>query len=163
LIGDFGNIGTTYSAIVVTKPRITASTGGGPLGLNNGDYTVSGVFNSFVYGEHTARRWHNGSDNFARTPNLVSSITEADPPNAIIIGMSVLPTAQNLLRNGTQVASATYSWPSLSSAKIAIGPRIPGSGYYDGLVAEIVLVTSALSTDNRQKLEGYLAWKWGGV
>lgn len=27
--------------------------------------------------------------------------------------------------------------------------------------AEVVIVHSALSTDNRQKLEGYLAWKWG--
>jgi hypothetical protein len=32
---------------------------------------------------------------------------------------------------------------------------------YDGDIAEIVVVHEALSTGDREKLEGYLAWKWG--
>jgi hypothetical protein len=38
-----------------------------------------------------------------------------------------------------------------------------GSNYYNGDISEIVATTTTLSTDNRQKLEGYLAWKWGLV
>jgi hypothetical protein len=34
---------------------------------------------------------------------------------------------------------------------------------WSGPIAEVVLAAATLSTDDRQKLEGYLAWKWGGV
>jgi surface protein len=33
--------------------------------------------------------------------------------------------------------------------------------YFDGAIAEIIVCDSALSTTNREKVEGYLAWKWG--
>ncbi len=32
----------------------------------------------------------------------------------------------------------------------------------DGAIGEVVIVDGNLSTDDRQKMEGYLAWKWGG-
>ncbi len=35
------------------------------------------------------------------------------------------------------------------------------SSYFGGRVGEVVMVTSALATGEREKLEGYLAWKWG--
>jgi len=31
----------------------------------------------------------------------------------------------------------------------------------DGAIGEVVIVDGNLSTDDRQKMEGYLAWKWG--
>jgi trimeric autotransporter adhesin len=31
----------------------------------------------------------------------------------------------------------------------------------NGKMSEVVMVSSTLPTDDRQKLEGYLAWKWG--
>jgi hypothetical protein len=37
----------------------------------------------------------------------------------------------------------------------------PGGHYYDGQIAEIILCNSFLTTDERQQVEGYLAWKWG--
>jgi hypothetical protein len=37
-----------------------------------------------------------------------------------------------------------------------------GSGeHFDGVIAELIFVEDDLSLANRQKLEGYLAWKWG--
>ena len=36
-----------------------------------------------------------------------------------------------------------------------------GAGYLDGKLAELVVVPSVLSLDDRQKLEGYAAHKWG--
>lgn len=35
--------------------------------------------------------------------------------------------------------------------------------YHRGDIAEIIIASSALLTEDRQKLEGYLAWKWGLV
>jgi len=34
---------------------------------------------------------------------------------------------------------------------------------WDGDINEIVIVTGEVSTETRQKIEGYLAWKWGLV
>ena len=46
-------------------------------------------------------------------------------------------------------------------SRTIFGVSRDSSGSFRGLVGEIVIVTSALSTTDRQKLEGYLAWKWG--
>ena len=45
--------------------------------------------------------------------------------------------------------------------KYAIGHGTPGYAPLTGFISEIVSTTTILSTDDRQKLEGYLAWKWG--
>lgn len=42
-------------------------------------------------------------------------------------------------------------------AALVTGTNLPFNGY----IAEITLVHSALSTTDRERLEGYLAWKWG--
>jgi len=44
-----------------------------------------------------------------------------------------------------------------------IGGASPGYQFLNGFIAEVVVTDTLLSTDDRQKLEGYLAWKWGLV
>jgi hypothetical protein len=36
-----------------------------------------------------------------------------------------------------------------------------GTSYWLGNISEVILFNSALSTSQRQQIEGYLAWKWG--
>jgi hypothetical protein len=61
--------------------------------------------------------------------------------------------------NGTSsTAIANNGTPSASN----LNPLIVG-GSLNGAVYEVVTATAALSTDDRQKLEGYFAWKWGIV
>lgn len=50
--------------------------------------------------------------------------------------------------------------PSLPNPFLLGGYTIP-SFNYNGKFAEIVITNTALSTADRQRLEGYLAWKWG--
>jgi len=38
-----------------------------------------------------------------------------------------------------------------------------GSNYFDHTLCEYIFATSVFSSTDRQKLEGYLAWKWGQV
>ena len=60
--------------------------------------------------------------------------------------------------NGTlQTTGDTYNSGSMSATNI-------GRGQYaimDGAIGEIVVTSGVLSTDDRQRLEGYLAHKWG--
>lgn len=36
-----------------------------------------------------------------------------------------------------------------------------GNAFYMGMIHEVLIYTTALDTDKRQKMEGYLAHKWG--
>lgn len=65
---------------------------------------------------------------------------------------------------------ATPSGPVSAGANTLQGVRIGGlraefiNGYaFQGYVYEVLLVQGTLSDADRQKLEGYLAWKWGTV
>ena len=33
----------------------------------------------------------------------------------------------------------------------------------DGIWAELLVYTGTMSTDDQEKVEGYFAWKWGGI
>lgn len=80
---------------------------------------------------------------------------------ASIIGGVENNSVRNAFLNGV---SSPNSIPG-TSTRNALNPRIGHSnllgGFLDGIISEIVLTDSALSTTDRQRLEGYLAWKWG--
>ncbi len=60
----------------------------------------------------------------------------------------------------TVVVSGPFGW--LSEVGFNIGGRlVQGLSYLKGQMSELVYLSYILSTDDRQKLEGYLAWKWG--
>jgi len=80
-------------------------------------------------------------------------------------GTKLVPTnvTGGSIVNGELVSSST---PATNSDPLFIGKRDnPSSteGHMNGELLETLILTSALSTDDRQKLEGYLAWKWGLV
>ena len=74
--------------------------------------------------------------------------------------------------NGTNTASATFTGNTtdfnntdqlwLGAFQNSSGTTPPTAGsYLNGVIAEVVVVQTAMSDTDRQKLEGYLAWKWG--
>ena len=79
---------------------------------------------------------------------------------ASIIGGVESATAQNSYLNGVASNTATPSGGSRSALNGRIGHSQLLGGFLNGNIAEIILANSALSTENRQRLEGYYAWKW---
>jgi len=63
-----------------------------------------------------------------------------------------------LWQNGATVGGPKSSLSGTGSF-VYVGRR--ASNYMVGDIAEIVMTPSALSSADRQKVEGYLAWKWG--
>jgi prepilin-type N-terminal cleavage/methylation domain-containing protein len=58
--------------------------------------------------------------------------------------------------------NATQTWESTATSNFQVGgTQQGGTAFGDKYISEIVGCSTKLSTDNRQKLEGYLAWKWG--
>jgi hypothetical protein len=67
--------------------------------------------------------------------------------------------------NGTAVASHTLTQAMTDAAKLHIGftgtltPALAGA--MRGYIYEIIVFNTTISNEDKQKVEGYLAWKWG--
>jgi hypothetical protein len=71
-------------------------------------------------------------------------------------------SASSFWWNSTNYGSGTHSnWGGFIIG--CAGGNSGGSENPNGDIAEIIVLNSAASTDNRQIIEGYLAWKWGLV
>ena len=67
----------------------------------------------------------------------------------------------NIYVDGSNAGQANENIGSLDTADvITIGYTRTGLTYWDGRISEVVITSQTLSTADRQKLEGYLAWKW---
>jgi hypothetical protein len=75
-------------------------------------------------------------------------------------------TTMNPFMNGSSntviASSGTFTFNRLGVG-VNINTKENPVDVFDGLVCEVVLYYSALSTLQRQQVEGYLAWKWGLV
>jgi hypothetical protein len=120
-------------------------------------------FNSLTLGEHTSNRWHNGSSGFSRTPLTVSS-TEETSTNFLLMGWAIADNNFSIMRNGVQISqTGSYTWAAPANDFFQIGARTSSStgNNLSGSVAEVLVYNYTMLTQDRQFLEGYLAWKWG--
>lgn len=85
----------------------------------------------------------------------VSVDTSAHTMTSIFNGAS-----SQLFKDGTQIG-ATSNAGSTGITKISIGGGTITNAPWDGLIAEVVLYTSALGASDRQSVESYLKAKWG--
>jgi len=91
------------------------------------------------------------------------------PTNSAQILESVqAPTLGTAFRNGTSVATNSSTKASLAFRRLVIGGSHDSTAdinatqqFWTGYAAEIVISLSTHSTDTRQRIEGYLAHKWG--
>lgn len=64
--------------------------------------------------------------------------------------------------DGTMLTPIAATLSNPPAVVIGTGTTFTGQNqFFDGDLAEVVAIRSNLSTDDRQRLEGYLAWKWG--
>lgn len=90
-----------------------------------------------------------------------SSITGAGQR---IYGFTTGPTNQIIYENGTAKSTLAPIPAGVVSGIVALGNRFGANSFgMNGKMSEFVFVSGTLSTTDRQKLEGYLAWKWGLV
>lgn len=99
--------------------------------------------------------------------NASVAVSGSKPSTAAVLSAVKDGTALLAARDGTAV---TGTAPSVTYSNITGGFVLGGrytsgvsGNYLNGAIAEVIALNSALSTVDRQKLEGYLAWKWGGA
>ena len=68
--------------------------------------------------------------------------------------------SQKIWVNGLFETENTGAITPFTSNAITIGADAAGNSF-DGMVAEVIIVESSMSDNDRKKIEGYLAHKWG--
>jgi len=63
--------------------------------------------------------------------------------------------------DGTKVGTFTPASATFNFTKFSLGRHINTGNPLNGVINESLAFTSALTTTQRQQMEGYLAWKWG--
>ncbi|MEQ9232270.1 MAG: FG-GAP-like repeat-containing protein, partial [Cyclobacteriaceae bacterium] len=139
--------------------------------LNSAPYTVSIVYNS--NGGSTLRRAISGSNNWLIGPYNGQHLHHADnwitnPGPGVQTGVSVIGTAVNTGVSGNSAFFVSGDNVTTSSAPTGV----PGTMFLggelgccpepmDGDIAEVIVYSSVLSVIDRQKMESYLAVKYG--
>jgi hypothetical protein len=101
---------------------------------------------------------------FAMYANDLEDTTVSGTGNTRIWAL-YLPTAsnRNTRRNGTvDVTLGNYNRLLAFTAPV-IGRRYTALDYYTGTISEIIVYNQDIGLSAIQKVEGYLAWKWGLV
>ena len=80
--------------------------------------------------------------------------------NPCVISVNYNTTNSSALLNGTQYSSGNVGTGSLATG-LTLGSRYTVTESWDGHICEIIFYTTSLSRQQRQQIEGYLAWKWG--
>jgi len=70
-------------------------------------------------------------------------------------------TDGRIFRDGSIISSPTFSFVDKGlNGGCGVGATSNGGGLFNGDIAEIIIVSGVSTDDERQKIEGYLAWKW---
>ena len=92
----------------------------------------------------------------------INNTATTDP---VVLGSTTVSNVENTWNtyvNGSNAGQAIWDTGTPAAPGfIRIGYSGVGSEYWLGTIAEVVITSTTLSTTDRQKLEGYLAWKWG--
>lgn len=99
--------------------------------------------------------------NNAAGSTYTSTVNLRTATSWMVLSSRTNASGANEWKDGTSVLSSTTAYAYQDTAtQMQFGRRADGVTAFRGDVGEIV-VTQFLSTDNRQKLEGYLAHRWG--
>jgi hypothetical protein len=143
--------GESSSVFVVANKR----SGGGAYAYYIGTSPANGQFknNLLVNGGTT---W----GLYIGTPNMYSGGT-IDTSFRIMCGLRGASNSYSVFTDGNLITSGTESGTySDTNNRRWIGSDAGGTSYLSADVCEILIILGAISTTDRQLIEGYLAWKW---
>jgi hypothetical protein len=141
------------------------------LGNNNGvlSFATSGTdFNStsamaYETGNKPVNQMFQAVSAFGAGGYAISVVGSIATPFAVY-GETFGSGTAVLYSNGTQAGTASSGQVFTNSTGLYLGARMVGGSvgnYLTGVIAEVILYNRPLTASERQKIEGYLAWKWG--
>jgi len=145
--------GANHSAFVVTKPTVYSNI----YGAANGSAGANSLHVGFT--SSTSYRMNFWSNDY--TPAVTSNFV-AGSAN-ILNYVWTAGTSKQILANGKSEGTSTSPVPGTIGTMSGGGRigRTTGSAFFGGDIAEFVAITGTVSAGDREKMEGYLAHKWG--
>lgn len=145
---------TDASIFVVTNP----SEATGSFGLNGAPFRFGSSSATNHFGSTTTDKWYCSFG--ITTRPLFSNTIPAIGANTVVGIVKSSGTVTPYLDGVSRIVSSgtTNGW----STTPTIGQNV-FTYPYRGIIGEVVMISSAADTTTRQKIEGYLAWKWGTV
>lgn len=155
--------GTPYSSVAVINGVSTTSWGNYFMGTTGASQNTSFHFGRRSPTELTLAQYSNDA-NFA--------LSESGGTNIHIASKTGLTTSSYFYHlNGSTYTPTSFGGAAGTSSNQWLNVNMPlklGSGHTDashaclnGKMGEAMIFTSGLNLSTRQKLDGYLAWKWG--
>ena len=159
--GSMSNTNSTMTIFVVALISSSSTGSGRVLGFSNGngvnDYNNAGFMGFLRQGGTGVGPYRNG----AYVNNNPPSYSTPYLWECWYDGAIEYATVQ--VGNGTTIGS-TGSSGNFAITYYCIGNNTntgDGNGPITGYISEVVVYNTCLSTTDRQKMEGYLSWKWG--
>jgi len=141
--------------------------------INTTDLTVFSVrkWDTNVSGDRVWTIHNLSNENLGKLNEAGTKIGYRSPTNSAVsysanLNLELLSfkangtNSQKIWVNGLYEAENTGAVTPFTSNAITIGADNAGNSF-DGIVAEVIIVESSMSDNDRQKIEGYLAHKWG--
>ncbi len=166
LTGNYTNTGTTLTAFIVGKSGSTSQiayarlmavwqTSGGYDWDNTGSAVLFSQNNTAANTLFTVRN--------STVPATAASATLTTP----FLASSIYNGSTGISQiNATNASSSFASTGNFNCGKVALAAGWSAAGptygtFWNGTIGEAIIVNASLSISDRQKVEGYLAWKWG--
>lgn len=107
--------------------------------------------------------WLKATTDNLKTPASFYTVglQEVDPPTLIDLNPD-LNSADNAFNTNLSLTFSKTVTPATGNVSIFEIPNLQIGGAFDGKIGEILLSNENLSLEDRQRAEGYLAWKWFG-
>jgi len=131
---------------------VSRNVGGGLATIYNGNTSTQTNYILYRYSSSTVQ-WYGGD---AVSVYPVSTDGNGNGITSFIVNPSGTGTGYV---NGTSFGSGGTS-SSSGQAIFILGHQYTGGAYLTGYIYEFIIYNTALSTLQRQQIEGYLAWKW---
>ena len=131
---------------------VSRNTGGGLATIYNGNTSTQTNYILYRYSSSSVQ-WYGGD---AVSVYPVSTDGNGNGITSFIVNPSGIGTGYV---NGTSFGSGGTS-SSSGQAIFILGHQYTGGAYLTGYIYEFIIYNTALSTVQRQQIEGYLAWKW---
>jgi len=126
---------------------------------NNTRLVNIGTSNSF--GTQLGLHYRGSDMNFFQ-PDLTTTVPPANQINIITISYNGTTRVRTIALNGATGSTDTLgSVLNLPTTSQIIGANASAGEVFSGNFYDVLVYSTALSTAQRQDVEGYLAWKWG--
>jgi len=158
------NAASDVTIYILHKAHTINSNGGGVLSLQNGLNDKNGFFHTIYRNNVTnSLRGVFSSDGDTANMSILYPNVQLLINTDYIIGHGASSSSQFIRTNGIESYATRVSQCVFNEAKANIGCYYSSSYYFDGEISEIIILNNLAALDIKQKIEGYLAWKWDGI